>query len=179
MLLGIISDTHDRPAAAEQALRQLHARGVRQIIHCGDWTTAVTIEQFIIAASRLDMTVMGVLGNNDRQTGEIFQMLARLSYGQHIVEGVLEIRIAGKFYAAYHGHHKPTLTRVLDETDYDAVFLGHSHKPRDEQLPNGLHIVNPGSTAFAIPRRRDWQASVAMYDTVTDTAEHLYFEVVK
>jgi putative phosphoesterase len=179
MLLGIISDTHDRTVAAEQALRLMQARGVRQVIHCGDWTKPETIEHFIRFAADLDMIVLGVLGNNDRETGEIFRMLARSSYGQHIVEGVLEVRIAGKFFAAYHGHHKPTLRRVLDETDYDALFLGHSHKPRDERLPNGLHVINPGSTAFAIPRRKDWQPTVVIYNTVTDRGELVAFEVVK
>jgi predicted phosphodiesterase len=126
-------------------------------------------------AAGLGMTMSGVLGNNDRQTGEFFRLLSHLPHGQHVVEGVFELRIAGKTIAAYHGHHKPTLMRVLGNFEYDAVFTGHSHKPRDERLENGVHVINPGSTAFAVPRRKDWQPSFAIYDTSTGCAEIVFY----
>lgn len=175
MLVGIISDTHDKRAPADEALHLLRDRKVRQLVHCGDWTTPDTMRVFIETAARLDILVYGVLGNNDREVAAMLELSAQLPFGQRVVEGILEFELAGKAFAAYHGHHRPTLNRLLGAARYDAVFLGHSHKPRAERLANGLHVINPGSTAFAIPRRKGWQASVVIYDTVGDEAEFIYF----
>jgi predicted phosphodiesterase len=71
MLIGIVSDTHDRLDSAECALQMLHARGVRHVVHCGDWTTPTSMRHIIEHAAGLGMTMSGVLGNNDRQIRDL------------------------------------------------------------------------------------------------------------
>lgn len=172
MIIGILSDTHDRLAAIDGAFAAFHEAGVQHVLHCGDWTRIDTVAHLHDTARRLGIPIDGVLGNNDREV-EAFLSYSRGSSGINLVEGVLEIALAGRRIAVYHGHHKPTFKK-LNEGKYDLTCLGHSHKPRIEQTEHGL-TINPGSTAFAIPRSKTWQPSVAMYDTESQQGSLIYF----
>ena len=46
MRIGIISDTHDRTAAATAAVALLRAWGVGLVLHCGDIESPVTVRLF-------------------------------------------------------------------------------------------------------------------------------------
>jgi putative phosphoesterase len=174
MRIGVISDTHDRLANAAAALSLFARQRVGLVIHCGDWKSIACAAFIAERAAVLRLPVRGVLGNNDHDvTGFLrYALAAPGDFG--LQEGVLEFVVSGVRVAAYHGHHKPTLNRLRNGTDYDIVLLGHTHKPLVEPLAEKL-LVNPGSTAFAIPRKRDWQPSAAIVDTGTRTADILYF----
>lgn len=118
------------------------------------------------------MQISGVLGNNDRAI-EAFLNYSQGSHGIRLVEGALRVRIDKTDIAVYHGHHKPTLRKLLEEHQ-DLLCLGHSHKPYIEQTDTGL-VINPGSTAFAIPRSKTWQPSIAVFDTASHKARLIYF----
>lgn len=74
----------------------------------------------------------------------------------------------------YHGHNKRMLAHLAEGSAYDVLFTGHTHKPLIQENGRQL-IINPGSTAFSIPRRRE-PRSVAIYDTSQHSAELLYFD---
>lgn len=164
MKLGVISDTHDKLATIDLALEYFAEQRVGLVVHCGDWKSLSAVVYFANKAYEYHLPVVGLLGNNDLDvTG--FLNYAKIAPGNFTLqEGVFELALSNnKRLLAYHGHHKPTLRKVL-ASNAAVILLGHSHKPLIEQLPDKL-IVNPGSTAFAIPRRKDWRPSVAIVDT--------------
>ncbi|HSH17905.1 MAG TPA: metallophosphoesterase [Candidatus Saccharimonadales bacterium] len=172
MKIGIISDTHDRAAGIDGAFEVFTAQNVALVLHCGDWAKPDTAAYFADKAGQAGIPATGVLGNNDREVAAFLE-LAKQQKDLQLHEGILRLELAGRRIAAYHGHHKPTLNNLLVE-DMDLLCLGHSHKPRYDRLDNKV-VINPGSTAFAIPRSRTWRASVAVYDTGTHEAEFIYF----
>ncbi|HEX8227169.1 MAG TPA: YfcE family phosphodiesterase [Candidatus Saccharimonadales bacterium] len=177
MRIGIFSDTHNKLAGIDQAFAIFARDQVAVAIHCGDWTAPDTLAYVGDAAGRYDIAVKGVLGNNDRDVSG-FVLAARGLDLLDISEGVLELEIGGRQIAAYHGHHAPTLRRLLADGP-ELLLLGHSHKPRFDKLAADGKvriILNPGSTAFSIPRRKGWHGSVAVYDTEKHDAKFIYFE---
>jgi uncharacterized protein len=172
MKIGIISDTHDKTSGISGAMTIFRQQAVGMIIHCGDWTRPATASQFRQLSTDAGIPVKGVLGNNDRET-ESFLALNIPDF--ELAEGYMELTVDDRRIAVHHGHHKPTL-RMLLSGDHDLLLLGHSHKPRYD-IVDARVIVNPGSTAFSIPRSKDWQASVAVYDTVEHQVEFTYFRL--
>ncbi len=172
MKIGIISDTHDKVLGVDQAMRIFSEQAVGLIVHCGDWAKPETAQYFAAMAAAARIPVKGVLGNNDREI-DAFLDISHKHSGFALQEGVLKFTVDGRIVSAYHGHHKPTLKNLLTEP-IDLLCLGHSHKPRYDVLDDRI-IINPGSTAFAIPRSRTWHASVAVYDTKKHEAEFIYF----
>lgn len=175
MLLGIISDTHDRLPSIDAAITFFKQQGVDEIIHCGDWKSLETIQYFANRAHEATLPVRGVLGNNDIDVVSILSYLQVTPGNFKVKEGVFEFELENRKIALYHGHHKPTLRKVLAETSYDIILLGHTHKPRIEQSDSQL-VINPGSTAFSIPRSKEWVASVALVDTLDFTASIHYLK---
>jgi hypothetical protein len=174
MLIGVISDTHDRAATMSAALYYFHERHTDIVIHCGDWKSIITARYFADIAHELKLPVRGVLGNNDLDV-DGFMAYAQAAPGDfRLYAGVFDMPLTPhRRLAAYHGHHKPTLRNVLQNEVYSTILLGHSHKPRIEHVNDKL-IVNPGSTAFSIPRSKSWRPSVAIIDTEARRADIVY-----
>ncbi len=173
MHLGIISDTHDRLESISRALEFFAQQRVDIVLHCGDWKSLSTMTYLAQKARSLALPVRGVLGNNDTNVTGFLQLSRRLPGDLEVQEGVMELSLDGKNIAVYHGHHKPTLRSLLADTNYDIICLGHTHKPMIEKSPKQL-IINPGSTAFSIPRSKTWQPSVAIVRADTMTADIAY-----
>lgn len=175
MKIGIISDTHDRAATIEQALELFAGHSVGLIVHCGDWTSERTLLDLAAQAVSRRMSVIGVLGNRDDQPA--LYAASQSTGGAILLPANYEIaamELGNRLSVIYHGHHKPTLSRLAADPDIDVLFTGHTHKPLIYAHAGKL-IVNPGSTAFSIPRSRT-PRSVAIYDSVMHTAELHYFE---
>lgn len=172
MKIGIISDTHNKLPAIDRAFEVFQREKVFLVVHCGDWKSLSTLEHVIAKAKETNIPVRGVLGNNDLDT-EAFLRLAR-SFPAHITlsEGVDMFEAESKKIAAYHGHHTPTLRRLRESDTYDVLCLGHTHKPKIEHVDDML-ILNPGSTAFSIPRSKTWVPTVIILDTETMQPELL------
>jgi putative phosphoesterase len=169
MLIGIISDTHDKLATIDSALRYFVEREVSMIIHAGDWKSISTLVYFTEQCAALQLPVRGVLGNNDIAVDEFKNYLAVAPGDIRVVEGGMDISENNVNITVYHGHHAPTLRKLRARDTIDVLILGHSHKPLIENDGTKL-IVNPGSTAFAIPRSKTWVPTIAILDTVTITA---------
>jgi putative phosphoesterase len=172
MLIGLISDTHDKLPGIDTALDLFKSAGAGLVVHCGDWKSLATVRYFAEKAADLNLPVRGVLGNNDRETASFMDFAETAPGDFRLEEGISEFETGGRLVAVYHGHHRPTLSAVRSEA-YDIICLGHTHKPIIEHSGPAL-IVNPGSTAFSIPRSAAWRPSVAVLDTDTLTAEIIY-----
>ena len=174
MRIGIISDTHDRLAAIDLAFDFFVSRRVDLVVHCGDWKSLSRLERFLADATKHGLPVRGVLGNNDKDPDSFIKMASTFIGDYILKEGVLEIELDDDSrLAVYHGHHAPTLRKVLANDAYSIVMLGHTHKPKIVTHENKL-VINPGSTAFSIPRSKTWSPSVAIVDTDTHEASINY-----
>jgi uncharacterized protein len=163
VIVGVISDTHDKLSAVDAAFSFFRKENVEHIIHCGDWKSLETLQYFINLSRQANIPVSAVLGNNDYNSKAMME-LAKVSKEVTLKEGVFKLNLRGKRCAIYHGHHSPTLRKVAESDEYDVLFLGHTHKPRislDHKL-----IINPGSVAFSIPRSKAFMPTVAILDTV-------------
>jgi uncharacterized protein len=170
MLIGVISDTHNNLPNLNAALACFHTQNIDHILHCGDWTTVETVRHLSSVATSLDITVKGVIGNNDEVMADSLREIAGSLTNVVIKKGILRLEIDRLKVALYHGHHTPTLRNLLLDKSIDILCTGHSHKPRLEYLGNTL-ILNPGSVAFSIPRSKTWVPTVALIDTDNITAK--------
>ena len=140
MRIGLISDTHAllRP----EAVRAL--AGVDEIIHAGDIGTPE-----IIAALRELAPVQAVRGNNDRGPWADELPLRLL-----LTRGGMRIHVL---------HDVKEHACDPEESRFDVVVAGHSHKPGVIQQGRSL-LVNPGSAG---PRRFTLPVTIA-YLTITN-----------
>jgi putative phosphoesterase len=176
MVIGVVADTHDRVAGIDAALSIFQQRAVAMIVHCGDWKSVETLAYVADKASASSMVLYGVLGNRDDQ-GLLAAANREAPHPVNLPKDneLLHMTVEGCRIAAYHGHHKPTLRRLMSDEAIDVLMTGHSHKPLIQQAGH-LLVINPGSTAFSIPRRRE-PRSVAIFDTQTRQAKLHFFDI--
>jgi putative phosphoesterase len=153
MIVGLISDTHDRLAPTIAGVNALQAAGAEIIIHCGD----VGGEQIFDQLAGTNSTF--VWGNNDFDRED----LARYTRAMGIRNGeaFVELSLDNKLAAVTHGDNMKIVRRVIEEQRHDYLFLGHTHKMRDEKI-GCVRVVNPGALHRANPK------TVATLDTRTD-----------
>lgn len=142
---------------------------IELIVHCGDWVAPFAVEFF--SKNSGGIPVKGVFGNNEGDIKSIVVRNAKLAKPIQFAERkVLEFEAGGKRIAVYHGEDKPTLGALIHSKKYDAIFTGHTHRPRNEVI-DGVLVLNPGTTCFASEGRIIDEATVALYDSATNTAE--------
>lgn len=164
MTIGIISDTHDSLEAALEALNFFKIQGVAFVIHGGDWVTPDSFSELEQAAQELNLPLKGVLGNNDQELRTILEAdKSFVKWAEVSEKDVLEMNVGSKKIAVYHGHDQVVLKALIDSPDFEIVIKGHSHKRELVQKESSL-VVNPGSTAFSMPRSKDFRPSLAILD---------------
>ncbi|EDK72866.1 phosphodiesterase, MJ0936 family [candidate division TM7 genomosp. GTL1] len=169
MKIGVISDTHDNLKPLKQALDVLMEHKVDLIVHCGDWVARFTVE--FLSKNSGNIPVKGVFGNNEGDTKSIMLRNAKFAKPVEFAERkVLDFVADGRRIAAYHGEDAPTLDALIRSKKYDAVFTGHTHRPRNEVIDDVL-VLNPGTTCFASEGEIIDEATIAIYDTASNTAE--------
>lgn len=173
MKIGIISDTHDRLPAIDAALSYFSNQNIDTVLHCGDWKSIDTMRYFAEAAATLSISVHGILGNNDVAIDDFMKYAQQASGSFTLAPLTLDLTLHGRRIMIHHGHHKPTMRKIFDDTTLDIIAFGHTHKPKIEYINSKL-VVNPGSTAFSIPRSKAWAASVAVIDLGDLTAKIHY-----
>ena len=67
MILGVVSDTHNRISNVEKIIDIFNSNHVDKVIHTGDITQAKTLSRF----SRLNCPLLGVYGNNDLEENNL------------------------------------------------------------------------------------------------------------
>jgi putative phosphoesterase len=136
MLLGILSDTHDKLERTRCAVELLRAEGADALIHCGDLMSGP------IVAMLAGVPSWFVFGNNDSDSvPELERAAAESKVGCLAWGGVIDL--AGKRIGVVHGHMTVDVRRVLrDQPDY--LLSGHSHIASDS-LVGGVRRINPGA----------------------------------
>jgi putative phosphoesterase len=150
MIVGLLSDTHDRLTAMVAGMNILQQAGAEFFIHCGDVGSEQIFDQLAGTKS------VFVWGNNDWDRKDLgrYAMSLEIQNGESFVE----LQLDGKLAAVTHGDDVKIVRRVLDEQRHDYLFVGHSHIKTDKQFGK-VRLINPGALHRANPK------TVAVLDT--------------
>jgi putative phosphoesterase len=132
MLIGIISDTHDNQDKTRKAIELFNSKGVKYVIHAGDYTSPFTLKLF----KELNCRYVGIFGNND---GDKLLLLERSEgniYNQPYI-----FTLHNKKIIVIHEHH--LVDALADSGHFDLIVYGHTHEPVVRKVKNTL-VVNPG-----------------------------------
>ena len=133
MKAGILSDTHDQRAFAEDALALFRREGVGVILHLGD----VCRPDTIVAFRDCGIPLIGVFGNNDYDK-EGLQAVSGNAFhpGPHMPE------IDGRKILMSHSFDE-LQEEIGEGGKFDLILFGHTHRPLEMRMGRAL-IVNPG-----------------------------------
>jgi putative phosphoesterase len=158
MLLGIISDTHDRLGRTRRAVELLRTHGAEALIHCGDLTGPEVVSTCAV------LPCWFVFGNNDDDNIRDLRSVATET-GAVCLEWGGEVTLEGKRLAVTHGHMYTDVRRLLSaQPDY--LLSGHSHIPSDRR-EGATRRINPGAL------HRAEEHTVALLDLETDELQFL------
>ena len=160
MLIGIMSDSHDKHETVRQVVALFDRLGVKHIIHCGDVGGQAVFDELV------GRPVTFVWGNMDHQQRELSPYLEGAGISAPTATPTL-ITLDEKRFAIYHGHERG-FDQAPFSLDVDYILHGHTHVARDESI-NGIRIINPGALFRARPK------SAATLNTTT--GELSYYEI--
>lgn len=143
MLIGVVSDTHDRAEAVAEAVRLLLEQQVELILHCGDIESPETIELFRPIPTHF------VFGNWDRDRARLATAIKAIRGTYYESFGVLEL--AGRRLAWVHSHERNQLRELEHSNYFDYVFYGHTHV-REQHRTGKTLVANPGALFRANPK---------------------------
>ena len=158
MIVGILSDTHDRVAAARAAVELLQKHGAQYFVHCGDVGSEMVLDVLAGLPSAF------VFGNTDWDRRGLERYAADVHVSCLGQGGQLEL--GGKSFHVEHGDEPRSLKRAIESQQFDYVLHGHTHVRRDERVGR-TRVINPG----ALHRARE--KTVAVLDAASDRLEFL------
>ncbi len=132
MLVGVLSDTHDRMPLIRQALELFADRNVEAVIHAGDICSPFAAKALKDVESRCPLYV--ILGNNEGEMAGLKGVLPKLT------QGPLKLEWDGRKVLVHH------FDQWCDPTDIawaDVVVSGHTHEVVKE-VRDGTLFLNPG-----------------------------------
>lgn len=157
MLIGIISDTHDRLDRTAQAVKLMDEARVETIIHCGDICGSDILALF---AGKPTYCVMG---NND-DDAQLCSASMDMEHLHYLHQGAI-IELGGKRIGVTHGHlHRVIADLIRQKPEY--LLSGHTHCASNE-MNQGIYCINPG----ALHRASDY--SIATLNLVTNELRFL------
>jgi putative phosphoesterase len=143
MRIGVMSDSHGRIDAVEQALAMLREKGVRTVIHCGDIDDASTVRLFA------GLNAHFVLGNCDVDREILREAMEGINASLHEPFGRLVLE--GRKIGFIHGHIDSLMREMKRTGGFDYLFYGHTHKADDYQF-GSTRVINPGALYRAVPK---------------------------
>lgn len=157
MIIGLVSDTHDRIHMIDRAVERFNEERVGLVLHAGDYIAGFTASHW----EPLEARMIGVLGNNCAETMELKERYAAV--GAEIRGYFAEVEEDGVRIALTHGHMAEELDRAY--SGYDVVVRGHTHRARISRMDDVL-TVNPGEACGYVTGR----CTIAFLDTERRTA---------
>ncbi len=151
MLIGIISDTHDRLNTVKSACSVFKERDITTLLHAGDF-----IAPFVVPLFK-DFKMYGTFGNND---GEKKGLLTKFSdIKATVTEYFCEVYLDSLTIAVTHGHILSLYNLLVNSKFYDLVITGHTHEP--EIRESNPIVINPGECCGYLTDI----ATIAVFDT--------------
>ena len=158
MLIGILSDTHDRAEMAAKGIAMLRDAGAEFFIHCGDLCSEPVLDHLAGLPGAF------VFGNCDWDRNTLRKYAAIT--GVRCCETFGEFEFDGRRLAVSHGDDPSIRKRVLKDQKHDYFLQGHSHV-RENQKIGAVRVINPGAL------HRASEKTVAVLDTEKDAVRFL------
>jgi uncharacterized protein len=162
MLIGIMSDSHDRVQGVKDALSLFSKRNVGLILHAGDMVGSGNCYAF----EGLGVPVKLVFGNNDGDRVGLVRDFADV--GAHYLGDFGELEADGLKIALLHGTDEAPVRAVVASQAYDVVVRGHNHHAEATKHGKTL-LINPGEVWGYLTGR----SSVAILNTTNRVVEHV------
>jgi len=136
MVIGAMSDTHDRLDAVDKAVSFFNSQQVTEVLHAGDLVSPFVAPLF----SKLQAKLHYVWGNNEGDHEFIKVRFAGI--GISPLGDFTALQLGGKKIALLHGTHQEIVDSLIESGAYDLIVRGHSH--RAEIIEGETLVVNPG-----------------------------------
>lgn len=153
MRIGVLSDTHDRLPAIDQAIALFQREGVEAVVHPGDLVAPFAARRLLAWTGPLYV----IYGNNDGEREGLKRILPQIR------NGPLWIEAGGKRILV---HHYADWCDPADVARADIIITGHTHEVVNEQR-DGKLFLNPGECCGWLYGR----CTVAILDTDRLSAE--------
>ena len=158
MIIGILSDTHDRCDSMAAGLKTLADAGAQFYIHCGDIGSQRCID--LLAGLKCAF----VFGNCDFDRVRLARYAASIEVPCH--GSYADLSLDSRRIAVIHGDDSARRQRLLSAQEHDYLFQGHTHLRADERIGR-TRLINPGALHRAAVK------TVAALDTETDKLQFL------
>jgi putative phosphoesterase len=153
VIVGILSDTHDRVDAMAAAMDLLRRGGAEFYVHCGDVGSERVLDHLAGVPSAF------VFGNTDWDRAALARYAQSIGVACH--PALAELNLGGKKFAVTHGDDLRLRQRLLAEQRHDYLLQGHTHVRADQRVGK-MRVINPGAL------HRAKEKTVAVLDTLTD-----------
>lgn len=153
MIIGILSDTHDRAEWMAAGVRTLQQAGAAFFIHCGDIGGQECVDLLAGLPSAF------VFGNTDFDRAGLARYATSIDvscYGNFA-----DLELDRKKFAVLHGDDARLGKRLLDAQAHDYLLHGHTHVRADRRVGR-TRVINPGALHRAAVK------TVVTLDTATD-----------
>ena len=151
MIIGIISDTHDRLAYIDKAIQQLNEENVELVLHAGDFVSPFVAERF----KALKAPLIGVFGNNDGDKTFLKKKFADIG---NDIRGKFAFVLADNLrIALLHGDDPELMRSLLELESHDVLVSGHTHVAKAYRKGNTL-VINSGAVSYThltLPTNRE------------------------
>ena len=161
MLIGILSDSHDRVQAMAAGVAILQARGAEHFLHCGDVGSERVLDHLA------GLKAAFVWGNTDWDHPGLERYAQTL--GITCCGAFGDLTLGGKKIALLHGDDYALKQRLLTDQQHNYLLHGHTHQRLDQRVGK-VRVINPGALFRAA------QKTVALLDTDKDTVEFIVVE---
>lgn len=139
MLIGVVSDTHNRVEHIKKIINLFNSYELALVIHTGDITSAKTLGLF----SELNCPLKGVYGNNDINEAGLEDTSKKNGFDFRFPPHVFSLE--GRKIAIFHEPDKIE-SFLIEEKSIDLTLHGHTHRYRNEKILGSL-VFNPGESA--------------------------------
>ena len=139
MIVGLLSDTHDRLPLIDEAVKRLNEMKVELVLHAGDYVSPFVAINF----KHLKAPLIGVFGNNDGDRMTLKKKFAE--FGADIRGRFAFVLVDGLRIALLHGDETELMRSLLELESHDILVSGHTHEPKAYRKGRTL-IINPGET---------------------------------
>ena len=146
MIIGAMSDTHDRLDAVDKAISCFNSQEVGDVLHAGDLVSPFVVRLF----SKLKAKLYYVWGNNEGDHDFIKVRLADI--GVRPLGDFAALQLGGRKIALLHGTHEGIVDSLVKSGHYDLVVRGHTHKA--EIIEGETLVVNPGEVCGYLTGRQ-------------------------
>lgn len=131
MLVGLMSDTHDRLPAVRELLKQMTQRGVAMVLHAGDYCAPFSLQPFQEAG----VALAGVFGRNDGDP-EGLKAVAAQGMGHELFESPHSITL---------GDHKILLVHDIGDVALRSIkghhFVVHGMEHQQSMKTRGDSLI--------------------------------------